>query len=102
MRSPTILDVVQAVTDLAPSHPEVAIWWYGRGDSAGALRVVLVLEGQGGADPDTQRIGSELARYLASAAITVRMHRGADEAQTLHRLLTNERARASVEQAEGR
>jgi hypothetical protein len=89
MRTPTILDVVQAVTGVAPSHPQVAVWWYGRAEVAGAPPVV-VLEFRDGVHPDTERIGSELARRLGPAAIAIRPHRGAGEVQTLHRLLTTE------------
>jgi hypothetical protein len=88
MRPPTILDIVQAVTDVAPSHPQVAVWWYGRAEMTGAAPVLVVLEARDGARPDTERIGSELARRLGPAAIAIRTHRGAGEAQTLYRLLT--------------
>jgi hypothetical protein len=101
MRTPTILDVVQAVTGVAPSHPEVAIWWYGRAEMAGAPPLLLVLEARDGARPDTERIGLELARRLGPAAIAIRMHRGAGEAQALYRLLTTEDGRVAAGQAEG-
>jgi hypothetical protein len=101
MRTPTILDVVQAVTGVAPSHREVAVWWSGRAEMAGALPVLLVLEGRDGAAPDTASIGSELARRLGVTAVAIRMHRGGGETQTLYRLLTAEDERATAVRAEG-
>jgi hypothetical protein len=87
MRPPTILDVVQAVTRLAPSHPEVAVWWYARGIT-GAPPVLLVLEPRDGALPDTASIASELAARFGPETVTVRMHGGAAEGQARYRLLT--------------
>jgi hypothetical protein len=97
MRPPTILDVVQAVTRLAPSHPEVAVWWYARG-ATGAPGGLLVLEPREGAHPDTASIGSELAGSLGPGMVTVRIHRGAAEGQARYRLLTPA-ASAAVGQA---
>ncbi len=102
MRPPTILDVVQAVTDVAPSHPQVAVWWYGRAETAGAPPVLLVLEPRKGASPDTAHIGSELTGRLGMKAVAIRMHRGAGETQALYRLLTAEDERATPVGAEGR
>lgn len=96
MRSPTILDVVQAVTDVAPSHPGVAIWWYGHATEAGAPPVLLVLEPRNGAAPDPASVGSQLARRLGPATVAVRMHRGAGETQALYRLLTAGDGRAAA------
>jgi hypothetical protein len=101
MRTPTILDVVQAVTSVAPSHPQVAVWWYGRQEMAGAPPVLLVLEAEEGARPDTERIGSDLARRLGLAAVAIRMHRGTGEAQALYRLLTVGDGRAAAGSAKG-
>jgi hypothetical protein len=99
MRPPTILDVVQAVTRLAPSHPEVTVWWYAPA-ATGAAGVLLVLESREGALPDTATIGSALAGRLGSGTVTVRMHRGAAERQARYRLLTPA-ASAAVGQAGG-
>jgi hypothetical protein len=100
MRTPTILDIVQAVTGVAPSHPQVAVWWYGRAEMAGAP-ILLVLEARKGASPDMASIGSELAGRLGVRAIAIRMHRGAGETQSLYRLLTAEDERATAGRAEG-
>ena len=105
MRTPSILDIVQAVTEVAPSHPELAVWWYertGGADGAGAPPVVLVLEARKGASPDTAHIGSELAGRLGPGAVAIRMHRGAGETQALYRLLTAGDGRAVSRHAEGR
>jgi hypothetical protein len=102
MHTPTILDVIQAVTDVAPSHPQVAVWWYGRPELAGAPPVLLVLEAQHGARPDTERIGLELAERLGPAAVAIRIHQGAGEGRRLHRLLTTGRGPAPFEHAKGR
>jgi hypothetical protein len=99
MRTPNILDIVQAVTEVAPSHPELAVWWYERTGGAGAR---LVLEARKGASPDTAHIGSELAGRLGTGAVAVRMHRGAGETQALYRLLTAGDERAAPRHAEGR
>jgi hypothetical protein len=98
MRPPTILDIVQAVTEVAPSHPELAVWWYER---TGSRPVQLVLEARNGASPDPANIDSELAGRLGRAAVAVRMHRGAGETQVLYRLLTAEAGRADPGRAEG-
>ena len=87
MRSPTILDIVQAVTSAAPAHPEVAVWWYTRAAGAGSPPV-LVLEARPDAVPNTASIGSELAGRLGPQAVAIRMHRGAGEAPVLYRLFT--------------
>ena len=96
MRSPTILDIVQAVTDVGPSHPEVAVWWYARGGKTGAPLIQLVLEPQGGMLPNMTRIGSELAARLGAAFVAVRLHRGAAEAPVLYRVLTTGDSRTAA------
>ncbi len=97
MRTPTILDVVQAVTSVAPSHPQVAVWWYER---AGRRPIQLVLEAREGTSPDPAGIGSELAGRLGTEAVAVRMHRGPGETQALYRLLTAGDGRAPPERVE--
>jgi hypothetical protein len=88
MRPPNILDLVHAVTELAPAHPEVAVWWYARAGEAGAPPILLVLEARDGVRPDPSLIEAKLARRFGAAAATVRPHRGAGETRTLYRLLT--------------
>jgi hypothetical protein len=101
MRAPTILDIVHAVTEVAPSHPEVVVWWYARADEAGAPPALLVLEARDGVYPDTASIGSELAGRLGPGAVAVRRHSGADEAQAHYRLLTAGVGRAAAGPAGG-
>lgn len=101
MRPPTILDIVQAVIDVAPSHPEVAVWWYARAGVAGAASVVVVLEAREGRTPNAAGIDAELARRLGTSAVAVRMHRGSDETHALYRLLTTEAGRVPAGHPEG-
>jgi len=86
MRRPTILDLVQAVIEVAPSHPEVSVWWYRRASIVGGLMVVV--EPRDGVLPDLTGIGAELATRLGASAVSVRMHGNDGEAQELYRLLT--------------
>jgi len=88
MRQPSILDLVRAVTEVAPAHPEVAVWWYTRAAEPGAPPMVVVLEGREGARPDAARIGAELAERLGPGGAAVRLHGGAGETHALYRLLT--------------
>jgi hypothetical protein len=101
MRRPTILDLVQAVIEVAPSHPEVAVWWYRRASAVGVLPVMVVLETRNGAAPDLTSIGAELATRLGGSAVAVRMHEGPGETQELYRLLTAAEATAAAGQVEG-
>lgn len=91
MRSPTILDVIQAVTEVAPSHREVAVWWYVRSSPEGgngARAVELVLEARDGIAPDVARVGLELGQRLHGATVSARVHRGPAETAPLYRVLT--------------
>lgn len=91
MRAPTILDVIQAVTQVAPAHPEVAVWWYVRSSTEGgngSRAVELVIEARDGVAPDVARIGPELGQRLGGAAVSARVHRGAAETAPLYRVLT--------------
>lgn len=101
MRRPSILDLVQAVIEVAPSHPEVAVWWYARASGVGGQPVMIVLETRDGAVPDSTSIGSQLARRLGPSAVAVRMHGGASEAQGLYRLLTAADASPAAGPAKG-
>jgi hypothetical protein len=101
MRRPTILDLVQAVVEVAPSHPEVAVWWYARASGVGAAPVTVVLEARDGAAPEIDTLGLDLARRLGPSAVAVRMHRGAAEAQELYRLLTAADASEAAGHAKG-
>jgi hypothetical protein len=88
MRPPTILDVVQAVIRLAPSHPEVAVWWFAPA-ATGAPGPMLALESREGALPDAAGIRSELAGRFGPGTVTVRVHRGPAEGEAHYRLFTH-------------
>jgi hypothetical protein len=104
MRIPTILDVVRAVTEVAPSHPEVAVWWYVRSSTEagnGARAVQVVLEARDGIPADVEQIGSELAQRLDGATVSARMHRGAAETAPLYRVLTAGNPRLAADHSGG-
>jgi len=88
MRPPNILDLVEAVSELAPAHSEVAAWWYTRVADPGSPAMVVVIESSDGSEADCAAIAGELQRRLGPGAVAVRPHRAADEARTLYRLLT--------------
>ncbi|HEU4647715.1 MAG TPA: hypothetical protein VFS33_01550 [Gemmatimonadales bacterium] len=105
MRTPTILDVIRAVTEVAPLHPEVAVWWYVRASTEagnGARGVQVVLEARDGIPPDVARIGPELGQRLGGATVSARMHRGAAEAAPLYRVLTAGNPRLAADHSGGR
>ncbi len=95
MRRPNVLDVVRAVTEVAPEHPEVRVWWYapiidaelpaGPGDDR-PLEIVLELANTD--RPDLEAIGSALCARLRWPRVTVREHRGQEEESRLFRMLT--------------
>ncbi len=100
MRRPNILDVVEAVTTVAPAHPEVSAWWYvptGRivagavgGDAPvepGRL-VELVVEPSDGVEPDLSAIGAELSGRLWRTPVAMRVRQATAEGEALYRLVT--------------
>lgn len=99
MRYPTILDVVRAITAIAESHPQVAVWWYapserfrlrGRLEDSGErkpLEVVVELEDEASVDWD--RIGQDLSDRLWDNPVAVRPHRGREAESRLIRVLSN-------------
>lgn len=102
MRQPSILDVVKAVTEVAPAYPQVATWWYSPGsafrlrgelDGAGEKRVPLeiAVEPVEQESPDLDRIASALAQHLWDNPVAVRTHRGPQEADRLYKVLTARR-----------
>jgi hypothetical protein len=88
MHPPSILDLVQAVSEIAPAHPDVAVWWYTRAAEPNAPPMQLVLQPRDGVGPDCGRIGAELATRFGAGSVTVRLHQGPAERRTLYRLLT--------------
>lgn len=95
MRRPNILDVVRAVTAVAPHYPEVMVWWYapepeltpgGNHSGGGALEVVV--ETAGSRSPNFTGLATQLSERLRWQDVAVRAHRGRDE-KRLFRMLTN-------------
>ncbi len=114
MRQARILDVLRAVTEVAPAHPEVEAWWYApprrlrlrgerrrdaggdacgggsgaRGGSEGAPAVEVVVEAGSATSPDCVGIAAALARWLPGSPLSVRLHRAAAEERQLFRLVS--------------
>ncbi|MBI2402597.1 MAG: hypothetical protein HYV20_07655 [Gemmatimonadetes bacterium] len=99
MRRPSILDVVRAVTVVAPRHPQVITWWYRPvspfrlqgepgtpAEPAPAVEVVVML--RDGRATNWDAVASELSGHLAGAAVRVRAHRGAEAEGHLVRVLS--------------
>lgn len=96
MRRPSILDVVQAVTAVAPSHPKVRAWWYapptrfhlrGARSDDSAHRIEVVIEPRAPGRPDPDSIAADLSVQLGGTPASVREHRGAGEERRLFRVL---------------
>jgi hypothetical protein len=92
-----ILDLLKAVSAVAPVHRDVAVWWYLPPGSAnpadetpesGGATAEVVVEPVGGARPDLEAIRSRLVGQLGGRPVTVRPHRGESERFHLYRLLT--------------
>jgi hypothetical protein len=110
MRRPSILDVLRAVRDVGPAHPEVRAWWYAPGrkprlagglpgdENGGTLEIVVETADDGA---DLARIGGDLADRLRRGPVSVRPHRGNGEERQLYRLLSNGKAASVPESAPG-
>jgi|SRR5215467_1304904 len=90
-----ILDLLNAVTTVAPAHDDIAVWWYRPpgGSSTSDLMpdtqpAEVVVEPVGGAVPDLDAIRARLAGQLGGRPVTVRPHDGAGEQFHLYRLLS--------------
>lgn len=95
MQQPNILDVVRAVTAVAPDHPEVRVWWYSpepdlrvKGDESSKRSLDFVLEFDDAAQADSELIAADLSARLNGNDVTVREHRGREETVRLFRMLT--------------
>jgi hypothetical protein len=106
VRQPSILDVVRAVTEVSPSHPEIRTWWYAppkrlrlRGeleaDGSRTQQIVEVAVDAVSPSADFDALASELSRKLRGSPVTVRTFRGADEERQLYRLLSREPVRVT-------
>jgi hypothetical protein len=90
-----ILDLLNAVSAVAPAHGEVAVWWYlppGGSTSTDLMPdtqpAEVVVEPVTGAAPDLESIQARLADRLGGRRVTVRPHGGAAERFHLYRLLS--------------
>ena len=92
-----ILDLLNAVSTVAPAHREVAVWWYlppggssatdSTRDTAG-VPAEVVIEPLGEATPDLEAIRSCLTGQLGGRPVVVRPHQGESERFHLYRLLS--------------
>jgi hypothetical protein len=105
VKQPSILDVVRAVGEIGPSHPEIRAWWYAppkrlrlRGelepDGSRKQQIVEVAVELSSASANFDALASELSRKLRGSPVAVRSFRGADEERQLYRLLSREPLRA--------
>ncbi len=99
MRHPSILDVVRAVTAVAPRYPQVITWWYRpasrfrlQGESGTAAeptpRIEVLVTLSNASQIDEETVASELSRLLAGAAVRVAERRGAGLEGRLVRVLS--------------
>jgi hypothetical protein len=94
MPRPPILDLLKAVSTVAPAHSEVAVWWYvppapdPASVSSRPPPAELVLETDRDGSADLDAIRTRLAGLLGTAGVVVRPHRGAAEPNHLYRLLS--------------
>ncbi len=92
---PSILDILQAVERVAPTAPEVHVWWLGsRSRLPVAARpaetptVDFVIEGSDASSATRDRLAVSLSRALGGAAVTLRFARAPGDTRGLFRLLT--------------
>ncbi len=94
MPRPPILDLLKAVSTVAPAHREVAVWWYvppGAGPGTSGTEsppAELVLQTDRDAAADLETIRARLAGLLGDSGVVVRSHRGPAEPNHLYRLLS--------------
>lgn len=98
MRHPSILDVVRAITTIAPNHPQVTTWWYVpnprfrlRGEVGKNLKqptpLEVVVETAAAAAADCSAIAADVSRQLSNQPVNARLHQGESE-KRLFRVLT--------------
>jgi hypothetical protein len=92
-----ILDLLNAVSTVAPAYHDVAVWWYlppgasePKTESPGLAGppAEIVVEPVGGATPDLEAIRLRLTGQLGGRPVNVRPHAGEAERFHLYRLLT--------------
>jgi hypothetical protein len=105
VKQPSILDVVRAVAEIGPSHPEIRSFWYAppkrlrlRGelepDGSRRQQIVEVAVEPSSPSADFDALAGELSRKLKGSPVSVRRFRGADEERQLYRLLSREQLHA--------
>jgi hypothetical protein len=113
MAQPSILDVVHAVKQVAPTQPSVAAWWYKppqRLRLAGALPVAdregaaitIAVEAAPGnqlSEDALTALARALSGHLRAEPVRVRNYQGPDEPHPLFRLLSSSAHRISSEAA---
>jgi len=86
-RRTNVLDVVRAVTEVAPLHPGVAVWWY-----VPRLlhdpKIELLVEVDRDAAVDIEQAARDVGSRLQHATIHVRPHPGADEERRLFKVVS--------------
>ena len=85
-----VLDVVRAVTEVAPDHPGVLVWWY-----VPRLledpKIELLVELRPDSNEDLVAIARAVEGRLPAASVTVTPHGGESEARRLFRVLSSTR-----------
>jgi hypothetical protein len=82
-----VLDVVRAVTRVAPAHPQVATWWYVPRFLENP-RIELLVEVEVGQPADLPGIARAIEAHLTNASVTVAHHPGPGETRRLFRILS--------------
>jgi hypothetical protein len=86
-RRANVLDIVRAVTEVAPDYPEVAVWWYVPRLLENP-EVEIVAEVKDGEAHHLAAAAERLTALLGNASVSVRPHRGAQEGRALFRLVS--------------
>ncbi len=85
-----VLDVVRAVTEVAPDHPGVLVWWY-----VPRLledpKIELLVEVGPDNHEDLMAIARAVEARLPAATVTVAPHGGSNETRRLFRVLSSSR-----------
>ncbi|MFQ5704644.1 MAG: hypothetical protein ACE5HT_11545 [Gemmatimonadales bacterium] len=84
-----VLDVVRAVTEVAPRHPEITVWWYVPRE-LGNPKIELLVEVATGRQPDFTAIAEDVESHLYNAEVTVARHSGEREIRKLFKVASRE------------
>jgi hypothetical protein len=86
-----VLDVVRAVTEVATSHPEIAVWWYVPRLLENP-KIQLVVELEAGQQADLGAIATKIGAHLPDAHVSVVPYDGQREDRRLFRVLSKSSA----------